>query len=147
MHSTAYYKLVRSQAATHSFDAVAGVNIATGTPVTMGIPVLMTDSPSLFGNASPTDPVRVLGLREGGIRITESALTDVVTQDVTGGEQLGIRVQGEFSYTLNVLGYRWDMQNGGPNPLDAAVATSSNWDQAATDRKSLAGVMMIADPE
>lgn len=146
MHSTAYYKLVRNQMGTHGFDAVAGVNIATGTPVTMGRPVLVTDSPQLHAAASPTDPVRVLGLRRGAITVAESELEDMVVADVTGGAQLAVRVQGEFSFTLGVQGFAWDIANGGANPLDAALGTASNWDKVATSNKSLAGVMLIADP-
>jgi hypothetical protein len=78
--------------------------------------------------------------------VVNSELTDLVVQDVTGGAQLGITVQGEYAFSLGVLGFRWDMTNGGSNPADTALTTASNWDQAYTNVKSLAGVMMIADP-
>ena len=146
MHSTAYFKLVSAQIAAHGFDSVAGVNIATGTPVTLGRPVLVTDSPILHAATSPTDPVRVLGLRRGAVTVAESELEDMVVDDITGGGQLAIRAQGEFSFTLGVMGFAWDIQNGAANPLDAALATASNWDKVATNNKNLAGVMMIADP-
>ena len=145
-HSAAYYKLVREQASTYSFDAVAGINIATGQPVTLGRPFIMTDSSALYSATSPTDPHRVLGLTRGAIRIENSELEDLVVQDVTGGAQLGVTVQGEFSYNVGIKGFRWDIGNGQSNPTDAALATSSNWDQAYTNVKSLAGVMMVADP-
>ena len=122
------------------------MNIATGTPVTLGRPVLVTDSPQLHGATSPTDPVRVLGLRRDAITVAESELEDMVVADVTGGGQLAVRVQGEFSFTLGVLGFTWDIANGGANPLDAALGTAGNWDKVLTSNKSLAGVMMIADP-
>lgn len=149
MHSTAYYKLVRDQVSSHSFDAVAGVNIATGTAVTLGRPVLITDSSALFGNTSPTDPVRVLGLRRGGLMVENSELEDMVVDDVTGYDQLAIRVQGELAYTLKIMGFKWDVTTAGANainPTGTVLATGSNWDLAATSYKSLAGVMMIADP-
>lgn len=146
MHSGAYFKLVQQQVSTYSFDSVAGAVIATATPITLNRPVLVTDSPALWNNASPTDPVKVLGLRRGAIRVVNSELTDLVVQDVTGGAQLGITVQGEYAFSLGVLGFRWDMTNGGSNPADTALTTASNWDQAYTNVKSLAGVMMIADP-
>lgn len=148
MHSTAYYKLVRDQAGTHTFDAVAGVNIATGTAVTLGRPVLITDSSVLFANTSPTDTVKVLGLREGAIMLENSELEDMVVDDVTDREQLAIRIHGELAYTLKVLGFKWDVTTAGAaaiNPEDSVVATSSNWDKAATSDKSLAGVLMLAD--
>ena len=146
MHSTAYFKLVREQIATYSFDSVSGFNIARGQPVTLGRPVLMTDSPALHANTSPTDPVRILGLRKNAIRLEDAEIQDMVIQDVTGGGQLGVTVQGEFSYNVGLKGFRWDMTSGGANPTDTAVGTVANWDQAATSHKSLAGVLMIADP-
>lgn len=149
MHSTAYYKLVRDQASTHTFDSVAGVNIATGTAVTLGRPVLITDDSALFGNTSPTDPVRVLGLRRDAIRLEESELEDMVVDDVTNLDQLAIRVHGEMAFTVRLLGFKWDVTTAGANainPTDTVLATGSNWDMAATSYKSLAGVMMIADP-
>lgn len=146
MHSTAYFRLVRAQISAHGFDSVAGVNIATGTPLTMGRPVLVTDSPLLHGAASPTDPVRILGLRRGAITLWDSELEDMVIADITGGGQLAVRVQGEFSFTVGVMGFKWDIANGGANPTDTALALSSNWDKASTNNKSLAGVMLIADP-
>lgn len=146
MHSTAYSKLIRDQVATHSFDSVAGVNIATGTPVTLGRPVLVTDSPVLHGATSPTDPVRVLGLRAGAIRLEESELEDMVVDEVTGGAQLAIRVQGEMSYSVGIAGFKWNIAGGGANPIDATLAASANWLQSAASHKSLAGVLMIADP-
>lgn len=145
-HSTAYFKLVREQVSTYSFDSVAGFNIARAQPVTLGRPVLMTDSPALHSNLSPTDPVKILGLRRGAIQIEESELQDMVIADVTGGAQLAVRVQGEYAYSLGVLGFKWDMTTGGANPLDTAIATAANWDQTYTSTKSLAGVLMIADP-
>lgn len=146
MHSQAYYTLVRAQLATHSFDSVAGFNIATGQAVTLGRPVLVTDSSSLWSNTSPTDPTRILGLRQGAIRLEESELGDLVLDDITGGDQLAIRMQGEYAFNVGVRGYKWDMGNGGVNPSNTALATSSNWDAAMTDTRSYAGVMLIADP-
>jgi Major capsid protein 13-like len=146
MHSGAYFKLVREQVSTYSFDSVSGAVIATATPITLNRPVVVTDSPALWNNASPTDPVKVLGLRRGAIRVENSELSDLVVQDVTGGAQLGITVQGEYAFSVGVTGFRWDMANGGANPTDAALTTVGNWDVAFTSAKSLAGVMMIADP-
>ena len=145
MHSTAYCKLMRNQASTHTFDAVAGVVIAEGTPVTLNLPVLMTDSPALHANVSPTDPVKVLGLREGAIRLEDSQVHDMVVDDITGGEQLAVRIQGEYAFNVGVLGFKYDTA-AGINPTDATIGTSGTWDQVVSDVKSAAGVIMIADP-
>jgi hypothetical protein len=124
---------------------VAGAIIATGSPVTLNRPVLMTDSPALHPTASPLTSVKVLGLRRGGIRLEESELQDMVVADVTGTEQLSIRVQGEFAYSVGILGFTWDYGNVGANPTDANLAAAGSWDQVATSTKSLAGVIMLAD--
>ena len=145
MHSTAYARLLRTQATTHTFDAVAGVNIAEGTAVTLGIPVLITDSPALHANVSPVDPVKVLGLREGAIRLIDSQVHDMIVDPITGGEQLASRIQGEYAYNVGVLGYKWDTA-AGINPTDATIGTSGSWDQVVSDVKNAAGVIMIADP-
>ena len=90
------------------FDAVAGVVIAEGTPVTLNLPVLMTDSPALHANVSPTDPVKVLGLREGAIRLEDSQVHDMVVDDITGGEQLAVKIEGEYAFNVGVLGFKYD---------------------------------------
>ena len=144
MHSASYAKLMRDQVANQQFDAVAGVVVAQGSPVTLNRPVLMTDSPALYTLTSPTAPVKVLGLRTNAIRLDESELQDIVVDDITGGEQLAIRIQGEFAYNLGVLGFTWDTVVG-VNPTDANIAAAGSWDQVATSVKNLAGVLMIAD--
>ncbi|MGH9339528.1 MAG: major capsid protein, partial [Acidobacteriota bacterium] len=53
---------------------------------------------------------------------------------------LVMRIQGEYAYNLRLRGFAWDVTNGGANPTDSALGTSTNWDKAATADKSLAGI-------
>jgi len=64
----------------------------------------------------------------------------VLDGPLTGFENLVYRLQGESAYNIGVKGFTWDTATGGVNPLDAAVATQANWDQAVTSYKDCAGV-------
>lgn len=141
MHSKAYYDLIK-QSITDKITNVADVTIVEGTAATLGRPVVVIDSASLVVAGTPTKYV-TLGLVDSGIVVTESEERDIVSDVVTGLENIVIRIQGEYAYNLRVKGYTWDYTNGGANPLDAAIATTSNWDSCVTDDKSRAGVYVL----
>ena len=138
MHSKNYFDLV-GQSIADKIDSVAGATIYSGTVATLGRPTVVSDSPSLITSGTP-DTYGVLGLVSGGVVCTESEQEEIVSEVVTGGEQLVFRVQGEHAYNIGMKGFAWDIANGGKNPLDAAVGTATNWDQVATSVKSLPGV-------
>ena len=46
---------------------------------------------------------------------------------------------------MKMLGYSWDVANGGKSPTDAEIATGTNWDLYVTDVKNSAGVITIGD--
>ena len=46
---------------------------------------------------------------------------------ITGGQNLAMRIQGEYAYNIKIKGCRWNIGAGGANPTDAALATSANW--------------------
>src|SRR5690606_17211070 len=85
-----------------------------------------------------------LGLTANGVLCEVTETSDIVIDDVTGGENILTRLQGEFAYNTGIKGFKWDVANGGANPNDAALGTGSNWDKAATDNKSLAGVVLAS---
>ena len=66
----------------------------------------------------------------------------MVLDEVTGLENLVVRLQGEFAYNLGVKGFKWDTANGGANPSDAAVGTGTNWDAAVSSYKDYAGIVI-----
>lgn len=141
MHSKPYYDLVKSQAAAN-ITGVSNFNVATATPITCNRPVVVTDSASLIQNpVSPdVDNYVTLGLTEDAVLVENSEEQEIVLQDVTGLENLVIRIQGEYAYNLSVKGFTWDVANGGTNPTSTAVALGSNWDTATVSHKDRAGV-------
>jgi len=145
MHSKAYYDLVQQQIAANIYD-ISSVNIKEGTPVTLGRPVIVTDSPSLISAGTgpgAVDEYYTMALVEGAIKIEESEERDVVSEIVTGNENLVLRLQNEWAFNLGIKGYKYDITNGGVNPTDAAIATATNWDKTASDDKDLLGVRLV----
>lgn len=140
MHSKPYYDLVQSQI-TANITGVSNFNIATATPITLNRPVLVTDSPSLVVSGAPNDYL-TLGLVPGAVSVEDSEEEYVARFIETGKENLIVRVQGEFAYTLGVKGFKWDVANGGANPASAAIGTGSNWDTTYASLKDWAGVII-----
>lgn len=142
MHSKVYFDLVQQQIAANMLGVTGGV-VYSGQPVTLNRPVYVTDSASLLVAGAP-NLYRTIGLVEDGIVIENSEQQEMAFTLVTGLENLVHRMQGEYAYNLSLQGYKWDVANGGSNPLAAAVSTATNWDQTATSWKDLAGVVCIS---
>lgn len=140
MHSKVYYDLVQ-QAITDNVFNVGSISILEGITPTLGRPTIITDSAALITTGSP-DIYHTLGLVVDGAVAMESEERDIRSEIVTGLENLVLRIQGEYAFTVGVKGFQWDVAAGGANPTDAAVGTSTNWDKIATDNKSLAGVII-----
>lgn len=142
MHSKVYWDLVQQQIAANILQVSGGV-VQTAQPVTLNRPVYVTDSASLLVAGAP-NLYRTIGLVEDGIVIENSESQEMAFTLVTGLENLVHRMQGEYAYNLSLLGFKWDVANGGANPAAAAVSTATNWDQTATSFKDLAGVSIIS---
>lgn len=141
MHSKQYFDLV-GQAITDKVTEVAGAVIYSGNVATLGKPTIVTDSAPLFIAGTP-NKYACLALVEGAATVIESEAEQIVSEVVTGLENLVIRVQGEYAYSLQLKGFKWDVANGGANPAAAAVGTASNWDQVATSAKHIAGARLL----
>lgn len=144
MHSKVFFNLVKEQISLN-INGVSGLVFAEASPITLGRPVLITDSPDLKitdGISAGVDAYYTMGLTQGAALMEETEGTEVVTQDVTGQENLIMRIQGEYAENIGLKGYTWDKTNGGENPTDAALATGSNWDPAYADMKDRAGVII-----
>lgn len=143
MHSKVFFNLVKEQIVANIYG-VAGAAVASATPITLNRPVLVVDSPALAvtsGSPAVTDYF-TLGLVPGAINVEDSETTTIVRDEVTGLEQLVIRLQGEFAYNVGVKGFKWDIANGGANPNDTALGTGTNWDAAMSSYKDFAGVIL-----
>jgi hypothetical protein len=123
-------------------DILTQVAIFGAQAPTFNRPFLMTDSASLIQDVT-VDKYYTLGLTAGAIQISlDQMLAAPVVETVTGLENLVLRVQGERDWFLGIKGYAYDATNGGPNPLDAALGTVTNWDLAASSIKDTAGVVV-----
>lgn len=112
-------------------------------PALLGRPALVTDAGALTdANGSLTDTYNTLGLVKGAVKVEESEEESFATEIVTGLENLARRWQAEYAYNVTVKGFKWDVANGGANPSDSALGTTTNWDQVATDDKHTAGVRL-----
>ena len=145
MHSKVYFDLVKEQIA-DKITGIANFNVQTGTPVTLNRPVVISDSDALYSD-SPSPVVRTyytLGLTANALLAESTEQDDVVVDDVTGGENLIVRIQGEYAFNAGIKGFKWDVSNGGANPNDTALGTGSNWDPAVTHYKDFAGVVIAS---
>lgn len=121
MHSAQYFQLMGNAIADALFE-VAGVTVYTGTVGSLNRPVVVVDSPSLIDGVNYS----VLGLTTGAVVVDESEQQEIVSDTITGEENLKLRVQGEYAYNLNVKGMKWKLATGA-NPDATAVALSTNW--------------------
>jgi hypothetical protein len=94
-------------------------------------------------NSPDVNDYYTLGLTTDAVIAENSEEQEVVVQDVTGLENLAVRIQGEYAYNLTVGGFKWDVNNGHANPDDTALALGTNWDTAYSDVKNRAGVCIM----
>jgi Major capsid protein 13-like len=137
MHSKTFYDLMKQSIADKLFE-VAGVTVISGTVASLNRPIIVTDSAALLSSGTYS----VLGLTEGACVINDSENRDIVSDVITGKDNLILRIQGEYAYNIKVKGYKWDITNGGSNPNAGALTTSSNWDKVVNDNKNLAASML-----
>ena len=144
MHSKVYFDLVLSQISAN-ITGISNFNVAQGSPVTLNRPVIITDSASLKTqlNSPDVDDYFTLGLVEGAVEVENSEEQEVVVQDVTGLENLVIRIQGEYAFNLSLRGFTWDVTTGSSNPTNATLTLAGNWDTAYTSVKDRAGVNLM----
>lgn len=145
MHSKQYYDLMGQSIADNITD-VASVTVHNGTVASLGRPVIVSDVAGLIdvgAGFGAVDAYHCLALTAGAIQIEESEEREIVSDLITGLENLVLRYQGEYAYSIGLKGYAWDMTNGGINPLGTALNTATNWDKVAADDKSLGGVQLI----
>lgn len=141
MHSKAYHDLV-GEAITNS-NRLFNIGNISVMEDGLGRRYVVTDSPNLITAGAP-DVYHTLGLVQGAGIVQVGNLVSVI-DDITGQNNLGKRLQGEYNFTLGLKGYAWDKTNGGASPSNVALATGTNWDQIATSDKDCAGVMVNTD--
>lgn len=144
MHSKPYGDLV-DEAITPTAGAesiIQGVALYGAAPASLGRPVFVTDSSAIYSDET-VDKYFTLGLTPGAITLrVDGQLSAPVIQEITGLENLVLRIQAEADWFLGIKGYTWDSGNGGANPDDTALGTATNWDLAASSYKLASGVVI-----
>lgn len=129
MNTNAFFDLRRDNLANYKIENVGGTQIVTGMTETMGKPVIVSNIPALTYDAGGSDfKNRIMALRPGAINMTERSGRLTRVDEVTDLENLGVRWASEGSVRMGLLGYAWDIANGGRSPTDAAIETGTNWD-------------------
>lgn len=142
MHSKVWFNLMKEQLS-QKITGVSNFNLFEGSPVTLNRPVLVVDSPGLFlANGSATDTYLTLGLQRDAVACINSESQSMISEIVTGKENLVCRLQGEFAYNMECKGFAYDVANGAANPTDATLGTTTNWDKVATSYKHLGGIVI-----
>lgn len=129
MHSADYFDLV-DQAITDKLFGEIGITVYGGQPGTLGRPVLVSDK---FTEGE------IYGLQRGAVDVVESQPPGLISERVSGFENIIIRSQAEGAFNVGVLGYKFA---GSANPNNTALATPSNWSQYAVSDKATAGVQL-----
>lgn len=143
-HSKSYGDLVdEANVATAGAESIiTGVALYGAQPPALGRPVMVTDSSALYSDET-VDKYFTLGLTRGAIRLrVDGQLAAPIVQEITGLENLVLRMQAEADWFLGIKGYTWDTANGGANPDDTALGTSTNWDLSASSEKFASGVLI-----
>lgn len=145
-HSVPFYEYMEG-AIDLGLDSVAGVAFRTASVPFLNRPVLITDSPSLISTGTGTggiDQYITLGLTSGACLVEESEPREMVTDMVTGLENLAVRMQGEHAYNVAVRGMTYDVA-AGLNPTDAALGATGNWSTEYADIKNLGGIVVLTE--
>ena len=139
MHSKVATDLLK-QAISDKITNIADVAIIQGSIFSLGRPIIVTDSSALIVAGSPNQYV-TLGLKRNGIQVVQSEEQEIVSEVVTGLENLVLRIQGEYAVNIGVMGFKWTTT---VNPTDAQLGTSGNWTKVAASHKSCAGVRILS---
>ncbi|HWQ34322.1 MAG TPA: major capsid protein [Blastocatellia bacterium] len=140
MHSKPYFDLMQDLITNKLYENT-GIVVFEGSVATLNRPTIVIDSPSLLKTGTP-NTYRILGLVDGAMEVAESEERSVVSDTITGQENLVVRIQGEHAYNLKLKGFKWDTAGGGVNPTDAALSTGANWINVMADVKSLGGIVI-----
>lgn len=145
MHSKVFWDLIK-QALTDKIDGIASMAIAQAQPGTFNRPVLITDSAALKETTGSSETqYMTLGLVEDAAIVDQSEEEQIESDLDLTTENIEMIIKGDYAFNLQLKGLKWDTTNGGTNPTNAALGTSTNWDVAATDNRSLPGILIITD--
>lgn len=109
----------------------------------MGAPIEV-DSSSLTVADAGFDKYLTLLLGAGFMQIWfPLPLTVYEVFQTTLPEQVLRRWRADFDFVLGAHGAQWDTGNGGANPTNAALATTTNWDSNFTRHQEVKGLSIV----
>ncbi len=112
----------------------------------LGKVMVVSDIPALYVAGTP-NKTKVLSIVAGGAIVENSS--DIITNmDTTNGkERIETTWQADYTFSVKLKGYAWDVANGGPSPEDAELFTGTNWDIKVASTKHSLGTLTIADAD
>ena len=141
MHSSAYNKLI-GDALTNTAQLFTAGNVMVLD--IQGKQSIVADIPSLYVTGTP-DKHKVLSLKEGAIKCYDGGKLITNLQVNNGNNMIEATFQANGNYMVSLDGYSWDETNGGKSPLDAELATGTNWDKYVRYDKNTGGVLLVGD--
>lgn len=142
MHSTGFRNLIGNQIL-EKVTGISDVVIYGGSPGSLGRPIYVTDSEALIitdGVSAGVDSYITLALTEDAIVLNQSEEQTVVTDLVTGLGNLVLRLQGEYSFSVQVAGFAF---TGAAAPDDSVLGNGANWAYRMADVKSGPGIAIV----
>lgn len=112
----------------------------------LGKRIVVSDIPALFEAGTPNKD-KVLSVVAGGIVVSDNG--DLVTNMETKNGKIRIETtwQADYTFQIGLKGYAWDTVNGGKSPIDAELATGTNWDKAVAFDKHTLGTLAIGSAD
>lgn len=145
IHGDKFHDLVDDGLSNYKIENVAGTQIVTGDVAgAMGLTMVVTDEDALITSGSP-DTYHTLLLQQGAAVVEESEPATMADEIITGQENITREWQMEYAFNLRLRGFKWDTGSGGANPDESTLGTGSNWNVAASNNKSLSGVVVDSD--
>ena len=132
MHSTTASKFVDLNIA-EKMDNVGGMTINTGKFASLGLPVIIIDSPSFAMTAGKA----VLALTSEAGVVVDSESPRIYTDFDTSTENTMLRIKRETAMNVTVKGYTYT--KGDVSPTNTVLFDKASWGQFATDIKNTAG--------
>jgi len=143
MHSHVYWPMVAAAAGNLATPTTADFAVQAGIPATLGLPIIVVDSPALIdAGAGPggKDVYRTFILAEGAVGVQESEAPYTDTDKDLTKENAEMLFKTELAYSLGVKGISYT--SGTDHPTNAELATAASWTKKYASKRDLPGIMV-----
>lgn len=145
MHSNVYWPMVAAASTNLATPTTADFAVQAGLPATLGLPIIVVDSPSLViagAGLSGQDAYRTLILTENAIRVEESEAPYTDTDKDLTQENAAMLYKTELAYSIGVKGVSYVGAND--HPTKAELATPASWVKKYDSKRDLMGLQIIS---